>query len=85
MIKERCLLDLLEEERKTVKDYNELIEDRDFIVKHYTKLLREHPNMKKYCDEQLTDRLSKNKELEKLAMQEITFVRLEIKKYLSIL
>ena len=41
--------------------------------------------MKEYCDRELNDRLSKNKELEKLAMQKITSVRLEIKKYLSIL
>lgn len=82
MIKERCLLDLLEEEKKAVSDYNSLIDNYGFIISHYTEL-KEHPEMKEYCDRELNDRLSKNKELEKLAMQKITSVRLEIKKYLS--
>ena len=85
MIKERCLLDLLEEEKKAVSDYNSLIDNYEFIISHYTELSKEHPDMKEYCDRELNDRLSKNKELEKLAMQKITSVRLEIKKYLSIL
>ena len=85
MIKERCLLDLLEEEKKAVSDYNSLIDNYGFIISHYTELSKEHPEMKEYCDRELNDRLSKNKELEKLAMQKITSVRLEIKKYLSIL
>ena len=85
MIKERCLLDLLEEEKKAVSDYNSLIDNYEFIISHYTELSKEHPEMKEYCDRELNDRLSKNKELEKLAMQKITSFRLEIKKYLSIL
>ena len=85
MIKERCLLDLLEEEKKAVSDYNSLIDNYEFIISHYTELSKEHPEIKEYCDRELNDRLSKNKELEKLAMQKITSVRLEIKKYLSIL
>lgn len=83
MIKERCLLDLLEEEKEAVENYNELIENRDFIVKHYAKLLRAYPHTEEYCDKQLTDRLFTNKELEKLAVQKITSVRVEIKRYLS--
>ena len=83
MIKERCLLDLLEEEKKAVSDYNSLIDNYGFVISHYTELSKEHPEMKEYCDRELNDRLSKNKELEKLAMQKITSVRLEIKKYLS--
>lgn len=38
MIKERCLLDLLEEEKKAVLDYNSLIDDCDFVTSHYTKI-----------------------------------------------
>ena len=85
MIKERCLLDLLEEEKKAVSDYNSLIDNYGFIISHYTELSKEHPEMKEYCDRTLNDRLSKNKELKKLTMQKITSVRLGIKKYLSIL
>lgn len=83
MIKERCLLDLLEEEKKAVSDYNSLIDDCNFVTNHYVELSKEHPEMKEYCDKELNDRLSKNKELEKLAMQKITSARLEIKNYLS--
>lgn len=83
MIKERCLLDLLEEEKKAVSDYNSLIDNCNFVTSHYTELSKKHPEMKEYCDRELNDRLSKNKELEKLAMQKITSVRQEIKKYLS--
>ena len=39
--------------------------------------------MKEYCDRELNNRLSKSKELEKLAMQKIISARLEIKNYLS--
>lgn len=85
MIKERCLLDLLEEEKKAVLDYNSLIDNCNFVTSYYTELSKEHPKMKEYCDRELNDRLQKNKELEKLAIQKITSVRLEIKKYLSIL
>ena len=83
MIKERCLLDLLEEEKKAVSDYNNLIDNYGFVISHYTELSKEQPEMKEYCDKEINDRLSKNKELEKLAMHKITSVRLEIKKYLS--
>ena len=37
MIKERCLLDLLEEEKKAVSDYNSLIDDCNFVTIHYQK------------------------------------------------
>ena len=50
MIKERCLLDLLEEEKKVVLDYNSLIDDCDFVTSHYTKLAKEHPKMKEFSD-----------------------------------
>lgn len=83
MIKERCFLDLLEEEKKAVSEYNSLIDNCDFVTTRYTELAKEHPEMKEYCDKELNDRLSKNKELEKLAMQKITSARQEIKKYLS--
>ena len=83
MIKERCLLDLLEEEKKAVADYNIVINSYEFFINRYTKLSKEHPEMKEHCDRELNNRLSKSKELEKLAMRKITSVRLEIKKYLS--
>lgn len=83
MIKERCLLDLLEEEKKAVADYNTVINSYEFFINRYTKLSKEHPEMKEYCDRELNNRLSKSKELEKLAMRKVTSVRLEIKKYLS--
>lgn len=83
MIKERCLLDLLEEEKKAVSDYNSLIDDCNFVTIHYVELSKEHPEMKEYCDRELNNRLSKSKELEKLAMKKIISARLEIKNYLS--
>lgn len=61
------------------------LKENYFTSKALYKVTKEHPEMKEYCDRELNDRLSKNKELEKLAMQKITSVRLEIKKYLSIL
>lgn len=83
MIKERCLLDLLEEEKKAVSDYNSLIDNCNFVIKHYVELSKEHPEMKEYCDKELNNKLSKNKELENVAIQKVTSIRLEIKKYLS--
>lgn len=50
MIKERCLLDLLEEEKKAVSDYNSLIDNYGFIISHYTELSKEHPKMKEFSD-----------------------------------
>ena len=63
MIKERCFLDLLEEEKKAVAEYNSLIDNLGFITRHYTELSKEHPEMKEYCDRELNDRLSKYKKV----------------------
>ena len=50
MIKERCFLDLLKEEKKAVSEYNGLIDDCEFTTSHYTELAKEHPEMKEFSD-----------------------------------
>lgn len=83
MIEELCLMDLLEQEKDAVREYNNTISRIDYTIKYCEKSIRENPANKDFVKKYRDDDISKQKAKLEKAEMEIKNAREKIKEYFS--